>query len=79
MLVYDDETLAYWERARRSSFRNVAENPNVVVFYRDPDRRIMWRSHGTVSIYESGPIRQAVMEGTVKSELDRDPERRGAG
>ena len=77
VMVYDEETLAYWERARRSSFRNVAENPNVVVFYRNPEKRVTWRFHGAASIHEAGPLRQEVMDRTVQSELDRDPERRG--
>ena len=78
VMVYDDETLAYWERSRRSSFKNIAENPSVVIFYRNPEKRIMWRFHGTASIHESGPIRQEVMDRTIQAELDRDPERGGA-
>ena len=33
VMVYDSETLAYWERAKRSALENVGENPHVVVYY----------------------------------------------
>ncbi len=78
VLVFDLETLAYWERARRSALENVAANPNVVIFYRNPELRITWRFHGTAEVVESGKIRDDVMSRTVAAELDRDPERQGA-
>jgi hypothetical protein len=78
VLVFDRETLAYWERAKRSALDNVAENPNVVIFYRNPEKRINWRFHGTATVYESGAIRDNVMQRTIPAELDRDPDRQGA-
>ena len=78
VLVYDPTTLAYWERARRSAMENVSDNPQVVVFYRNAERRINWRFHGTAEVVESGPVREDVMSRTVQAELDRDPERTGA-
>jgi hypothetical protein len=50
----------------------------VVVFYRNTEKRINWRFHGTAEVYERGDIRENVMSRTVQSELDRDPERQGA-
>ncbi len=78
VMVFDRETLAYWERAKRSALENVAANPNVVVFYRNSALRITWRFHGTATVYESGAIRNNVMHRTVQAELDRDPDRLGA-
>ena len=78
VLVFDRETLAYWERAKRSALDNVADNPQVAVFYRNPEKRINWRLHGQATVYESGAIRNNVMYRTVQAELDRDPERQGA-
>ena len=75
--VYDGETLAFWERSRRSSLDNVTDNPQVVIFYRNPEKRINWRFHGTATLHESGQIRDKVMAQTPKPELDRDPERTG--
>ena len=75
--VYDSETLAFWERSRRSSLENVNENPQVVIFYRNSDKRINWRFHGTAALHESGEVRDRVMAQTPQPELDRDPERTG--
>ena len=77
VLVFDRETLAYWERAKRSALENVGENPNVVIFYRNPEQRINWRFYGTATIYESGAIWDNVMHRTIPAELDRDPDRQG--
>ena len=77
VLVFDRETLAYWERSRRSALENVSENPQVVIFYRNPGQRINWRFHGTAQVHESGDIRGNVMSRTIQAELDRDPERLG--
>jgi hypothetical protein len=77
VLVFDRETLAYWERAKRSALENVGENPNVVVFYRNPEKRINWRFYGTATVYESGAIWDNVMRRTIQAELDRDPDLQG--
>lgn len=77
VMVFDSETLAYWERAKRSALENVAENPKVVILYNNPERRIRWRFYGAAVVHESGPIREEVMARTVQAELDRDPERLG--
>ena len=76
-MVFDSETLAYWERVKRSALDNVAENPKVAILYNNPDKRVRWRFYGTAVVHESGPIREEVMSRTVKAELDRDPERLG--
>ncbi len=77
VMVFDYETLAYWERAKRSALENVAENPKVVILYNNPEDRIRWRFYGTAVVHASGPIREEVMSRTVQAELDRDPERLG--
>ncbi len=77
VLVFDRETLAYWERAKRSALENVVDNPQVVIFYRNPAKRINWRFYGTATVFEAGAIRDNVMNRTVQAELDRDPERAG--
>ena len=78
MMVFDNESLAYWERTRRVHLKNVKENPRVVVLFRDAKTKAAWRFHGTATLHESGPIREQVMARTVKDELDKDPERKGA-
>jgi len=77
VMVYDRETLAYWERAKRSAMENLEENPRVVVYYNNQATRTRWRFYGIATIHESGPIRDDVMGKTIQAELDRDPERQG--
>lgn len=78
MMVFDKESLAYWERTKRQHLKNVSENSKVVVLFRDPKTRLNFRFHGVATVHENGPVRDAVMARTVKDELDKDPERKGA-
>ncbi|MCI0900744.1 MAG: pyridoxamine 5'-phosphate oxidase family protein [Chloroflexi bacterium] len=77
VMVFDSETLAYWERAKRTALENVAANPKVTILYNNMTDRIRWRFYGTAVVHESGPIREEVMSRTVEAELERDPERLG--
>jgi predicted pyridoxine 5'-phosphate oxidase superfamily flavin-nucleotide-binding protein len=77
VMVYDQETLAYWERSKRSAMDNLAENPKVVIYYNNSATRTRWRFYGTATIHETGTIRDDVMSKTIQAELDRDPERTG--
>ena len=78
MMVFDTDSLAYWERTKRVHMKNVKENPRVVVLFRDAKTKAAWRFHGTATLHESGSVRDQVMARTVKDELDKDPERKGA-
>jgi general stress protein 26 len=78
MMVFDNDSLAYWERTKRVHMKNVKENPRVVVLFRDAKTKAAWRFHGTATLHESGSVRDQVMARTVKDELDKDPERKGA-
>jgi hypothetical protein len=75
--VFDDESLAYWDRSKRLSLQQLEENPQVCVMFRHPDKRIVWRFYGEARIHRDGPVRQQVMARVVQPELDRDPERQG--
>ncbi|HEV8633199.1 MAG TPA: nitroreductase family protein [Chloroflexota bacterium] len=77
MMVFDDEHLAYWDRTRARQLEHVAENPHLVVFYRDPARRVSYRFYGQATVHAEGPVREQVMARTVQAELDRDPDRQG--
>jgi predicted pyridoxine 5'-phosphate oxidase superfamily flavin-nucleotide-binding protein len=83
ILVFDDGTLAYWERSHRSAIANVGKNPAVMVFYRNPGAgpRVppggAWRFHGRAEIVTDPAKREAVRAKVVKIELDRDPENKG--
>ena len=78
MMVFDDESLAYWERTRRQHLKNVLENPKVVVLFRDVKSRVNWRFHGVAIVHDEGTIRDQVMARTVAAELEKDPERKGS-
>ena len=78
VLVFDRETLAFWERGWRQSAANVQDGSRVVLFYRHPTERVNLRFYGTATMYTSGAIRDNVMSRTVQGELDRDPDRTGA-
>ena len=77
MMVFDDESLAYWERTQRQHLKNLLENPLVVVLFRDPKTRVNWRFHGAATVHEKGSVRDQVMARTVAAELEKDPERKG--
>ena len=77
-MVFDGESLAYWERTKRQHLKNLLQNPRVIVLFRDPKTRVNWRFHGTAAVHEKGAIRDQVMARTVKAELEKDPERKGS-
>ena len=78
MMVFDKQSLAYLERTKRVHLKNVKENPKVIVLFRDAKTKAAWRFHGTATLHEDGPVRDQVMARTVKEELDKDLERKGA-
>jgi predicted pyridoxine 5'-phosphate oxidase superfamily flavin-nucleotide-binding protein len=77
VMVFDDDSLAYWERTHQGTLQNVEDNPNVMILFRDPSSRAAWRFVGKATVYKAGPLRDQVMARTVPAELDRDPERKG--
>ncbi len=77
MMVFDNESLAYWERTRRQHQKNLSENQHVVVLFRDPATKVNWRFHGVATSHESGAVWDQVMAKVVKDELDKDPDRKG--
>lgn len=77
MMVFDRESLAFWERSHGTTLANLEENPYVMVLYRNPVKRLAWRFFGVAKLYREGELRQQVMDRTIQLELDRDPERKG--
>ena len=77
VMVFDDASLAFWERTLQGTLDNIAENPHVMVLFRDPASRAAWRFLGQATIYKEGPLREQVMARTVPAELERDPEHKG--
>jgi pyridoxine/pyridoxamine 5'-phosphate oxidase len=77
LMAFDDEHLAFWERVKGETLANLEENPQAVVFYRNPQTRIGWRFYGTAQVLKDGEMREAIMERTHPFELGQDPERKG--
>ena len=77
VMVFSETELAFWERTRKGGFAQLTDNPNIVVMYRNTELRKSWRFYGEVTIYDSGEIKDQVLEKTVQPELDRDPDRLG--
>lgn len=82
--VFDDSTLCYWERSHRTSQARLAENPNVMVYYRNPARKEnpyragCIRFHGKARLVTSGPERDKAWGLTNHEEQSKDPEKKGA-
>ena len=77
MLVYDDEHLAYWERSKRQALENLGHDKRVVVMY--PNFKAQrdgvlesgfLRFWGTVELYESGPVHDAIFAKLKKREQE---------
>src|SRR5215470_5404029 len=77
MMVFDDASLALWDRVKRQSLQHITENPHVCVLFRHPQKRIIWQFVGEATVHHGGPVRDQVMARMVQPELDRDPERHG--
>jgi predicted pyridoxine 5'-phosphate oxidase superfamily flavin-nucleotide-binding protein len=77
VMVFDDESLAYWERTHQGTQHNLTENPHVMILFRDPATRAAWRFVGRATAHKEGSWREQVMARVVQPELDRDPERKG--
>lgn len=73
MIVLDDESLAYWERSKRSILESIEENPRVVVLAADTTDHVYLRFHGTASIHTDGSLREEIAGRVPKIEFERDP------
>ena len=82
--VFDAETLCFWERGFHSSYQAIADNPHVVVYFRNPNRKdeITYRAsglrfHGEATIATDEADRARVYDLAPADEQDKDPERKG--
>ncbi len=79
MMVWDDDSLAYWERSRRIGLANIEANPKVAVINRNTKERQSWKFYGDATVHRNGSLREQVMARTIQPELDKDPELQGFG
>jgi hypothetical protein len=77
VLAFDNEHLAFWERMKGETLRNIDEKPQVVVFYRSSTTRQSWRFYGTAEVLREGELREQIMDRVHPFELGQDPDRKG--
>jgi len=84
IVVFNDDTLCYWERANRSAMKHVGENPHVAIYYRNAAKAkdLPWRAgclrfYGEVRALPAGPGRDRVWEMIPEAERKPDPEKKG--
>jgi len=77
MIVFDDRHLAYWERSKKKALENVLRDKRVVAMYSNFKAQRdgvlesgFLRFWGTVELYESGPIRDAIFAKLTKREQE---------
>ncbi len=84
-MVYDDQTLALWERGKGSTNTNLKDGTKVTVYFRKPALREsgtlpkggIARFYGTAKVVKSGPVYDEVWKRLVQPEKDRDPQKKG--
>ena len=79
IMVWDDDSLAYWERSRRTGLENIEANPKVAIMFRNTKERQSWKFYGDATVHRDGPLREKILARTIQPELDRDPELQGYG
>jgi predicted pyridoxine 5'-phosphate oxidase superfamily flavin-nucleotide-binding protein len=81
MIIYDDEHLAYWERSKKATLKNVQNDARVVVMYSNkalaegggldlPGGII--RFFGTAEIHQRGEFRDKVRTMLQEREIDHE-------
>jgi hypothetical protein len=81
--VYDDETLAYWDRDMATQATYIADAMPITVYLRRRElvellpRAGSARFFGRAEIHRDGPVRDKVWDLIVAPEKERDPDRKG--
>ena len=85
ILIYDDETIAFWSRGHGRTHDHMSDGDKVSVFFRDRELRTagllpdggIARFYGTVTIHREGPVREAAWERMIEPNRERDSEKQG--
>ena len=77
-MAWDKEHIAFWERSLGTTYRNLKENPQCCLLYRNPETRQAWKFFGVAEVHTEGDLREKVMGRVVEAELKQDPEHKGA-
>ncbi len=84
-LVFDDETIAFWDRGSGHTHDNMKDGDKVTLFFRDPELRAsgvlpaggVARFYGTVTIHADGPTRDAVWDRMIEPEKNAAADKKG--
>ncbi len=86
MMIFDDDHLAYWERAKKQALTNLRKNPRVVVVYSNLIAQRagelpsgILRFYGVAELHEDGPIRDAIFARLNERESTHDGADTGIG
>jgi predicted pyridoxine 5'-phosphate oxidase superfamily flavin-nucleotide-binding protein len=77
MMVFDGEHIAWWERSLAEQIAQVAENPKVVMLYRNGERKLNLRFYGTAEFHKEGPMKDAIRAKVIPQEAARTPNGEG--
>ncbi len=83
VIVYDTQTIAYWERSNRGAASNIQTNPRVVIYYRNPDKAdslpqgAAVRLYGTASVVEDDAVNNEIYDMIPEREQKSDSDRNG--
>jgi hypothetical protein len=77
-MVWDQDHLAFWERALNETLAALRANPRVAVLFR-PKGAPPLRFYGQATLVESGEQREAIYQRVIPEEQGRDPEKKGIG
>ena len=85
VLVFDDETIAFWERGKGSTNSQLKDGTKVTIYLRDPKLREsgvlpaggIARFYGTAKVHKDGAMKDQIWAKVVPAEQERDPEKKG--
>lgn len=77
IMVYDDDSLAYWERTKRTHLANLQTNPNVAVICWDGQVKTGYRFFGVAEVVDDESLRKKIREMVRQSEKEKDPNMEG--
>ncbi|MCZ6648679.1 MAG: pyridoxamine 5'-phosphate oxidase family protein [Thaumarchaeota archaeon] len=77
MFVFDENSLAFWERSKRTHLKNIRENSRVAVLCWDSTDRTGFRFKGNAKIVEDGAIKDQIWSRINETEKSKDPEKSG--
>ena len=75
-MVWDQDHLAYWERAMNETLAAIQRNPRVAVLVR-PKGASPMRFYGAARVVDESSLRDAVYDRVIPEEQARDPEKKG--